>query len=101
MIEDLKPQPDTSLSPLRAEIISRRILMIRGHRVIIDADLSVVYGVPTKVLNQAVKRNANRFPVDFAFRLTAEEKAEPVTICDRFNRLKHSAASPSPSPSTV
>ncbi|MBP2678022.1 MAG: hypothetical protein H6Q82_1087 [Deltaproteobacteria bacterium] len=94
MIEDLKPQSDTLLSPLREENISRRILTIRGHRVIIDADLAEVYGVPTKSLNQAVKRNANRFPVDFAFRLSAEEKAELVTICDRFNRLKHSAASP-------
>ncbi len=41
-------------------------------------------------LNQAIKRNAERFPEDFAFRLTAEEKTELVTICDRFARLKHS-----------
>jgi hypothetical protein len=94
MIEDLKTPSDILLSPLREENISRRILTIRGHRVIIDADLAEVYGVPTKALNQAVKRNANRFPEDFAFRLTAEEKTELVTICDRFNRLKHSAASP-------
>ena len=94
MIEDLKPQSGTLLPPLRAESIPQRILTIRGHRVMIDADLAEVYGVPTKALNQAVKRNANRFPVDFAFRLTAKEKVELVTICDRFNRLKHSVASP-------
>lgn len=60
----------------------------------IDADLSEIYGVSTKALNQAVKRNANRFPADFAFRLTAEEKIELVTNCDRFTRLKHSTAFP-------
>lgn len=60
----------------------------------IDADLAEVYGVPTKVLNQAVKRNADRFPKDFAFRLTAEEMAELVTTCDRFDRLKHSTTFP-------
>ena len=46
---------------------------IRGARVILDSDLARVYGVSTKVLNQAVKRNAERFPVDFAFQLSAEE----------------------------
>jgi len=94
MVEDLKPPSDTLLSPLRVEIISRRILTIRGLRVMIDADLAEVDGVLTKVLNQAVKRNAARFPLDFAFRLTTKERVELVTICDRFNRLKHSAASP-------
>ena len=94
MIEDLEPHSDILLSPNREENISRRILTIRHHRVIIDTDLAEVYGVPTKALNQAVKRNANRFPEDFAFRLTVDEKIELVTICDRFNRLKHSAASP-------
>jgi hypothetical protein len=94
MIDDGKPQSDTSMSRLRAKSIHQRILTIRGHRVMIDADLAEVYGVPTKALNQAVKRNADRFPEDFAFRLTVEEKAELVTTCDRFNRLKHSAASP-------
>jgi len=60
----------------------------------IDADLAEVYGVRTKALNQAVKRNPDRFPVDFAFRLTAEEKTELVTNCDRFARLKHSITFP-------
>ncbi len=47
----------------------------RGHRVMLDADLAVLYGVTTGALNQAVKRNAERFPGDFMFRLTAEEGA--------------------------
>jgi hypothetical protein len=49
------------------------ILTIRGHKVLLDADLSEIYGVPTKVFNQAVKRNAERFPEDFCFQLTLEE----------------------------
>ena len=76
------------------ERVENRILSIRGHRVMTDADLAEVYGVPTKALNQAIKRNAERFPEDFAFRLTAEEKKELVTNCDRFARLKHSTVFP-------
>jgi hypothetical protein len=53
------------------------ILTIRGQKVLLDADLAVIYGVPTKVFNQAIKRNAERFPEDFCFRLTLKE-AETV-----------------------
>ena len=66
------------------ERVENRILTIRGHRVMLDADLAEVYGVPTKRLNEAVRRNAARFPEDFVFRLTAEEKTVLVTNCDRF-----------------
>ena len=52
------------------------IVRVRGQRVILDADLARLYGVGTKVLNQAVKRNAERFPEDFAFQLTAAETAD-------------------------
>jgi hypothetical protein len=76
------------------ERVENRILSIRGHRVMIDADLAEVYGVPTRALNQAIKRNAERFPEDFAFRLTAEEKTELVTNCDRFDRLMEPPAKP-------
>ena len=55
------------------ERVADRILSIRGHRVILDADLAVLYGVSTGALNQAVKRNAERFPGDFMFRWTTEE----------------------------
>ncbi|MCP2500372.1 MAG: ORF6N domain-containing protein [Deltaproteobacteria bacterium] len=68
MIDHLKPRSDTFLSHQREENISRGILAIRGHRVILDSDLAALYRVTTKALNQAVKRNAGRFPEDFAFR---------------------------------
>ena len=56
-------------------MIERRIYLIRGHKVMLDADLAYLYQVPTKVFNQAVKRNKARFPDDFMFRLTAQEAA--------------------------
>lgn len=58
---------------LPTDTISEKILTIRGKKVILASDLAEVYGVATKVLNQAVKRNASRFPSDFAFQLTREE----------------------------
>jgi hypothetical protein len=74
--------------------IEQRILLVRGERVIIDADLAEFYGVPTKRLNEQVTRNELRFPVDFVFRLTKEEKSELVAKCDRFGNLKHSTVLP-------
>jgi hypothetical protein len=53
--------------------LERKILWIRGHRVMLDRDLALLYGVPTKRLNEQLRRNARRFPPDFAFRLTALE----------------------------
>lgn len=76
------------------ERIEERILVIRGQKVMVDADLAELYGVPTKALNQAVKRNAGRFPDDFMFRLTAAEKQELVTNCDRLAQLKFSSSLP-------
>ena len=64
------------------EQIEPRILVIRGQRVILDADLAKLYGTTTKALNQAVKRNPGRFPADFRFQLNTAEKGEVVTICD-------------------
>jgi aromatic ring-opening dioxygenase LigB subunit len=55
------------------ERIENRILLIRGHRVMLDADLAAVYGVPVKRLNEQARRNAERFPLDFAFQMTQEE----------------------------
>lgn len=74
--------------------IENRILTIRGHQVMVDRDLAELYGVETKVLNQAVKRNISRFPDSFKFQLTGQEKEELVTICDRLNVLKHSNTNP-------
>ena len=76
------------------ETITERIFEIRGQKVIIDADLATLYQVPTKALNQAVKRNPERFPVDFMFQLTLQERNELVTICDRLTKLKHSGVMP-------
>lgn len=58
-----------------AERIQSRIRVLRGQRVLLDADLAAIYEVPTKQLNQAVKRNLARFPEDFMFQLTPEESA--------------------------
>jgi len=61
------------------QIIERKILLIRGHRVMIDRDLAELYEVSTKALNQAVKRNLESFPEDFMFCLSEKEKIEVVT----------------------
>jgi hypothetical protein len=74
--------------------IKTKIYTIRGLQVMLDRDLAELYGVETKVFNQAVKRNEDRFPSDFRFQLTAIEKNELVTICDRLNSLKHSTVNP-------
>lgn len=72
------------------ERIDRRIVVVRGQKVMIDMDLASLYEVSTKALNQAVKRNRNRFPEDFAFKLTKAEMAEVVTICDHLTDFKYS-----------
>jgi hypothetical protein len=61
--------------PLALIQVEKRIHTLRGEKVILDSDLALLYGVQTKILNRAVKRNAARFPADFMFRLTAEETA--------------------------
>lgn len=61
--------------PALIEPIEARIRLIRGRRVLLDNDLALLYGVPTKRLNEQVSRNRARFPEDFVFRLTLEEVA--------------------------
>jgi len=56
------------------EQITRAILVLRRHRVLLDSELAALYGVETRVLNQAVRRNAERFPEDFRFQLTPAER---------------------------
>ncbi|MCF8231009.1 MAG: ORF6N domain-containing protein [Bacteroidales bacterium] len=63
--------------------IQQRILVFRGEYVMVDKDLAEIYEVKTKALNQAVKRNEERFPEDFSFQLTKQEKDQLVTNCDR------------------
>ena len=74
--------------------IENAIYTIRGQQVLVDRDLAMLYQVETKVLNQAVKRNIERFPERFRFQLTKEEMIELVTNCDRFKLLKHSSVCP-------
>ena len=70
------------------EMIERSILLIRGHRVMLDEDLAELYGVETRVLNQAVQRHIKRFPEDFMFRLTTEEQLECHSLRSHFVILK-------------
>ena len=65
--------PEQSLVPL--ERIERAILVLRGHKVMLDSDLATLYAIETKVLNQAISRNIERFPEDFMFQLTEAEAA--------------------------
>ena len=76
------------------ENVQRTIHSIRGQKVILDADLSKIYGVSTKRLNEQVRRNIKRFPNDFMFKLTAGEKDEVVAKCDHLSNLKYSKALP-------
>lgn len=72
------------------ETVQQKILLIRGFRVMIDADLASIYGVTTKRLNEQVRRNRKKFPEDFMFQLNTKEKTEVVAKCDHLKNLKYS-----------
>jgi len=74
--------------------IQNQIFTLRGVQVMVDTDLAELYEVKVKALNQAVKRNTERFPLTFYFQLSDIETNELVTNCDRFNILKHSSVNP-------
>ena len=74
--------------------IKSKIFTIRGIKVMIDRDLAALYGIPTFRLNEAVKRNKKRFPENFMFQLSKDEKKELIANCDRFATLKHSPTAP-------
>lgn len=76
------------------EQIQNKIFTIREMQVMIDRDLAELYNVPTKRLNEQVKRNKERFPASFKFQLNNKEKNELVANCDRFQKLKHSSVNP-------
>ena len=76
------------------ERVFRTILFLRGQKVMLDADLAELYGVSTKRLNEQVRRNTDRFPADFMFRLTSREKKEVVANCDHLKLLKFSSTLP-------
>ena len=79
------------------EQIESRIFLIRGQKVMLDADLAELYGVETKVFNQAIKRNAVRFPEDFMFQLTSEEFADLRCQIDTSNLRSQIVTSNNPS----
>ena len=70
------------------EVIINKIYVIRGQKVMVDRDLAELYGVTTKRLNEQVKRNNNRFPSNFMFELTKEEKNQLVANCDHLKKIK-------------
>ena len=74
--------------PINEPDILSQILTVRGVQVMLDRDLAELYQVQTKALNQAEKRNRERFPGGFSFVLTRNEKMELVTNCDRFRMMK-------------
>lgn len=73
---------------LPAEVIENVILLYRGQKIILDTDLAGIYGVTSKVLNQAVQRNRDRFPSDFLFRLTKQEAESVASLRSQFVTLK-------------
>lgn len=79
-------QTMTDIVPI--ESIERRIFSLRGEKVMIDRNLAEMYGVETRILNQAVKRNIKRFPAEFMFQLNREERDGVITICDDLKSLK-------------
>lgn len=72
------------------QTIEPKIHLLRGHKIIIDRDMATLYGVTTKALNQAVQRNKARFPSEFMFQLTQDERDKVVTNCDHLRSLKFS-----------
>lgn len=82
------------MDKLLKPVYEQLIFQFRGMKVMVDADLAILYGTSTKVLKQQVKRNISRFPPDFMFELTSEETIELVTSCDRLQGLKHSSVNP-------
>lgn len=81
----------TAVTP---EVITTKIFVVRGKKVMLDRDLAGFYGVVTKRLNEQVKRNIRRFPFEFMFQLNRKETRELVANCDRLDTLKHSSTQP-------
>ena len=79
---------------IKTEEIQNRIFTIRGIQIMLDKDLAELYEVAVKRLNEQVRRNINRFPIEFRFQLNDIEKNELVANCDRFKNLKHSSVNP-------
>lgn len=96
-VPGLTPRPSIVTAPslVPVEKILSRILVLRGLRVVLDRDLATLYGVSTRRLNEQVRRNPRKFPEDFMFRLTKDEKSEVVAKCDHLQALRFSPVLPS------
>ncbi|MFA5103595.1 MAG: ORF6N domain-containing protein [Candidatus Margulisiibacteriota bacterium] len=92
--ECVSAEKSDSLRIMPTECLDSMIFSLRGQRVMIDFDLAKLYGVSTKRINEQLKRNKRRFPDDFVFCLSYNEKQELVANCDRFRTLKHSSTLP-------
>ena len=84
----------SEVSLITQEKIEQKIFFIRGKKVMLDHNLATLYGVQTYRLNEQVKRNPKRFPKDFIFHLTNQEKAEVIANCDNLKMLKFSPVNP-------
>lgn|GEM_PF-4071219 len=99
---DVKPSVESTqmTTTFPSERIERSILLLRGHKILLDVHLAALYGVTTKWLNEQVKRNRSRFPADFMFQLTTEETASLRSQSATSNRAEAGdATGPMPSPS--
>lgn len=83
-----------SLVKIPDEVIINKIIVLRDKKVMIDRDLAELYGVTTKRLNEQVKRNPKRFPIDFMFQITKEEKEQIILQFDHLKGLKFSPVLP-------
>ncbi len=81
-------------SVIPIERIAGKIFLIRNEKILLDADLAELYGVETRVLKQAVRRNLGRFPEDFMFQLTKKEWNKVITNCDNLGNRKYSPSTP-------
>jgi len=79
---------------IKFEDLQDRIIVLRGEKVLLDADVAQIYGVETRAINKAVSNNPDKFPVDYVVELSKAEKNELVENLHRFNRLKHSTVNP-------
>ena len=82
------------MNMVRVEDIQEMIVVINGERVLLDADVAVIYGVATRDINKAVSNNTDKFPKGYIVELSKDEKQELVEKFHRFNRLKHSTVLP-------
>ncbi|MBP1638148.1 MAG: hypothetical protein H6Q18_937 [Bacteroidetes bacterium] len=80
---------------MQLQIIENKIYVLRSKQIMLDFDLAVMYGLETRTLKQTVKRNIERFPIDFMFQLSKQEWQELITICDKLpENIKFSPALP-------